>query len=236
MGLLVTAPLMLAIAVAVKLTSRGPVIYQQTRVGLDRRRRLLSGLRRRGFDRRRGIDRRRDGRDGWGGRRNGVDRRSAAFDGQSGRRLGDLGGKPFVIYKYRTMASEYSGADVQVWATLDDPRVTRVGQALRKFRLDELPQLVNVLMGHMNIVGPRPEQPQIFADMREQVDLYEERQRVLPGITGWAQINHHYDHSVEDVKRKVGFDLQYVAGRSPTKDLEIMLKTVPVMVFKKGAL
>ncbi len=89
-----------------------------------------------------------------------------------------------------------NGQAVQVWASNDDPRVTRVGGILRKYRLDELPQLFNVLYGEMNVVGPRPEQPEIFGRLRTAVDRYVERQRVLPGITGWAQVNHQYDQSV----------------------------------------
>jgi lipopolysaccharide/colanic/teichoic acid biosynthesis glycosyltransferase len=195
-GLLVlAAPLMLVIAVLVRLTSRGPVLYAQTRVGLDRR---------------------------W---------RSAAINH---RRRVDMGGRPFTIYKFRTM--EVGGhPDVEVWARPDDPRVTPLGRILRKYRLDELPQLVNVLRGDMNLVGPRPEQPKIFAHLREELDRYSERQRVLPGITGWAQVQHHYDSTVEDVRKKLSFDLEYLDRRSALQDLKIMLRTLPVMVFKRGA-
>ena len=101
----------------------------------------------------------------------------------------------------------------------------------------QLHKLVNVIKGDMNVVGPRPEQPKIFADLRAQIPGYEYRQKTLPGITGWAQINHHYDTSVEDVRTKLSFDLEYVARRqSAGHDLEIMAKTLPVMVFKKGAM
>ena len=128
-------------------------------------------------------------------------------------------------------------SESQIWASPDDPRITPVGRILRKTRLDELPQLLNVLKGDMNIVGPRPEQPKIFAELRVQIPGYEHRQRVLPGITGWAQINHHYDTSVEDVRKKLLFDLDYVSQRrSAGYDLQIMAKTFPVMVFKKGAM
>jgi lipopolysaccharide/colanic/teichoic acid biosynthesis glycosyltransferase len=113
--------------------------------------------------------------------------------------------------------------------------VTAIGRVLRKYRLDELPQLWNVLRGDMNIVGPRPEQPSIFLNLRGVIDGYENRQRVRPGITGWAQVNHSYDQCLEDVRRKVSLDLEYIARQSFTEDLKIMALTVPVMVFRKGA-
>jgi lipopolysaccharide/colanic/teichoic acid biosynthesis glycosyltransferase len=194
-GLLIAAPLIAVIALLIKATSKGPIIYTQTRVG--------------------------------------VDRRSGADGGGNGRRQNDLGGRLFTIYKFRTMYVQDEAR--QRWATADDPRVTPVGRILRRYRLDELPQLINVLFGDMNLVGPRPEQPEIFAELRRQVDRYPERQRVLPGITGWAQVCHRYDTSIEDVRKKVQFDLEYIGRRSPTEDLKIMLMTVPVMVLKRGA-
>ncbi|HTT67625.1 MAG TPA: sugar transferase [Gemmatimonadales bacterium] len=194
-GLVISAPLMLVVAALVKLTSKGPVFYQQTRVGLDRR--------------------------------------APDSDRGNHRRVADLGGKPFTIYKFRTMKARDDGR--QVWAAPGDARITRIGRVLRQFRLDELPQLVNVLKGDMNVVGPRPEQPRIFADLRTQVHRYTERQRVRPGITGWAQINHHYDESIEDVRRKVAYDLDYISRQSLSQDLKIMLLTAPAMVLRKGA-
>ena len=161
----------------------------------------------------------------------GLDRRDPADRG-NGRRLLDLGGKPFRIYKFRTMYVQKKTE--QVWASQDDPRVTSVGRVLRKYRLDELPQLFNVLLGDMNIVGPRPEQPGIAADLQKQITLYNLRHKVRPGITGWAQINHHYDQSIEDVRRKVSLDLEYIKRQSLTEDLKIMLRTVPVVVLRKG--
>jgi lipopolysaccharide/colanic/teichoic acid biosynthesis glycosyltransferase len=129
-----------------------------------------------------------------------------------------------------------NGSDTcQVWASQNDPRITPLGRILRKSRLDELPQLFNVLRGDMNLVGPRPEQPEIFADMRRRVSRYHERQRVLPGITGWAQVRHRYDASIDDVKRKVAFDLEYIGRCSAAEDAKIMLMTVPVMMFRRGA-
>ena len=194
-GLIVAAPLMLGIAILIRLTSPGPILYRQVRVGADRRNpRLPVGNHRRAID---------------------------------------YGGTPFTIYKFRTMA--VSKDTRQVWAARNDMRVTPLGRVLRQVRLDELPQLFNVLLGDMNVVGPRPEQPTIFADLRTQVDAYAARQRVRPGITGWAQINHHYDTSVDDVRRKVALDLQYIGRQSFLEDLKIMLLTAPVLVFRKGA-
>lgn len=196
-ALFIAAPLMLVIALLIRLTSRGPVLYVQTRVGVNRRRRNLGIL--------------------------------------NHRRKADGGGRPFTIYKFRTMRVDGHSL-VQVWARPDDPRITGIGRILRKYRLDELPQFFNVLRGDMNLVGPRPEQPQIFADLRSRIDRYHERQRVLPGITGLAQVLHRYDSSVEDVKTKLAFDLEYLERRSLWEDLKIMMRTFPVMLMRKGAL
>lgn len=165
----------------------------------------------------------------------GLDRRSDRPTAeQLARRKHDAGGRVFRIYKFRTMSADSDRAG-QVWASEQDPRITRIGRILRKYRLDELPQLWNVLRGEMNIVGPRPEQPEIFQDLKERVALYDKRQRVLPGITGWAQINHAYDQSIDDVRKKVEYDLEYIARRSLSQDLKIMARTIPVMVGKRGA-
>jgi lipopolysaccharide/colanic/teichoic acid biosynthesis glycosyltransferase len=140
----------------------------------------------------------------------------------------------FTIYKFRSMFTDAERHGKAVWATRNDPRVTPIGKVLRKTRLDELPQLINVIKGDMNIVGPRPERPSIFVRLREDVDGYAMRQRAKPGITGWAQINHSYDASIEDVKKKVKFDLEYLQNQSMWEDVKIMAKTVPVMIFRKG--
>ncbi len=195
-ALIAVSPLMLLIAAVVKCTSRGPVFYTQTRVGLDRR------------------------------------ARSAAA--RNLRRSNDLGGRPFRIYKFRTMcvnAEQLTGA---VWATRGDPRVTLVGRFLRQYRLDELPQLFNVIKGDMNIVGPRPERPTIFADLRTKVADYAVRQRARPGITGLAQISQQYDSSLDDVRNKVQHDVEYLRRQSLGEDLRIMLKTIPVVLFRRG--
>ena len=196
-GLVLVAPLMAAIAALIKLTSRGPILYTQTRVGLDRRTHRGSG--------------------------------------DNGRRGDDCGGRLFQIYKFRTMRHSPTAADAQVWASPDDPRVTSLGRVLRQYRLDELPQLLNVLLGDMNLVGPRPEQPQIFRRLRAGIDGYPHRQRVRPGITGWAQINQDYDQSMEDVRRKVALDLEYVTRQSVWEDVRILMRTIPVVLLRRGA-
>ena len=186
-----TAPVMLAVALLVRLTSRGPVFYTQLRVGMDRR--------------------------------------HPHAPGTAGRRIQDHGGRLFRIYKFRTM---YQGSDArgQVWAAKDDPRVTPVGRFLRSTRLDELPQLFNVLRGDMNIVGPRPEQPDIFRRLRVEVPGYDLRQQVRPGITGLAQVSQSYDETLEDVKSKLRFDLEYLRRPTAGNDVRIMLRTFPVML------
>lgn len=159
----------------------------------------------------------------------GLDRRRTASS--HFRRRKDMGGRLFRIYKFRTMYQAPPNAD-QVWAQKGDPRITPIGRVLRKYRLDELPQLINVLRGDMNVVGPRPEQPEIFEELRASIEKYQERQRILPGITGWAQVNQTYDQCLEDVRRKVAFDLEYTKRQSVSEDLRIMLRTLPVMAFR----
>jgi lipopolysaccharide/colanic/teichoic acid biosynthesis glycosyltransferase len=165
----------------------------------------------------------------------GIDQRWKQKGRRDCRRSKDLGGRAFTIYKFRSMyvdAEKRSGA---VWATKGDPRVTPIGRIMRKCRVDEFPQLLNVIMGDMNIVGPRPERPTIFAKLCEDIAHYPIRQRARPGITGWAQINHSYDVTLEDVKTKVQYDLEYLQRQSVAEDLRIMAKTIPVMMFGKGA-
>jgi lipopolysaccharide/colanic/teichoic acid biosynthesis glycosyltransferase len=193
-ALVLALPLMAVIALLVRLSSPGPIIYRQLRVGIDRR----------------------------------------TTNGGNWRRQVDHGGRLFTMYKFRTMTVAAPHDRAQVWATPDDPRVTPIGRILRKFRLDELPQLVNVLKGDMNVVGPRPEQPAIFAQLREKIDEYPMRQRVLPGITGWAQINHSYDQCLDDVRTKVRLDLQYLRSASISQDMKILARTIPVVVLRKG--
>ena len=168
----------------------------------------------------------------------GVDRRRRRTDGATAlydRRTCDLGGEVFRIYKFRSMrvdAEQESGA---VWATVGDPRVTPIGRLLRKTRMDEIPQLLNVLRGDMNIVGPRPERPSFFGRLRETIPEYPLRQLSRPGITGWAQVNNSYDSCVDDVRRKVQFDLEYLEQQGMAEDLRIMVRTIPVVLFGRGA-
>jgi lipopolysaccharide/colanic/teichoic acid biosynthesis glycosyltransferase len=240
-ALIVLTPLILLISIAVKATSRGPIVYRQTRVGVDRRR---SGGNRRGAGERRERGRPGDLRGRSDGavvsaaaERRGANRRGdRRANGRRGgdRRAVDVGGRAFTMYKFRTMTlnAELEGA---VWATKNDARVTPIGGILRGARLDELPQLINVLKGDMNIVGPRPERPSIFMQLRKEIDRYHLRQRTKPGITGWAQINQNYDTSIDDVRRKVEYDLAYIERRSVVEDMRIMAKTLPIMIFRKGA-
>ena len=197
LAIVLLLPVFVLIALAIKLTSAGPVFYSQTRVGLDRR-----------------------------GRR--------PTSPNEDQRARDLGGRPFTIYKFRSMRVDAEAGRQAVWATPDDDRITKVGRFLRKTRLDELPQLFNVLMGDMNVVGPRPERPSIFAQLREEIDEYSLRQLAKPGITGWAQINQAYDSCVEDVRRKVQYDIEYLERQSLAEDVAIMVKTIPVMLFRRG--
>jgi len=155
---------------------------------------------------------------------------------ERGRRTRNAGGRLFTMFKFRSMTQRPPATSPEVWAQQADPRVTVIGKRLRVHRLDEIPQLFNVLLGDMNVVGPRPEQPQLFIELRDQVEGYSDRQAVLPGITGWAQINHPYDRCIDDVRKKVEFDLQYLGRRSAAEDFRIMMRTLPVMVLKRGAL
>ena len=194
--LLVASPIMLLAALAIRLSSPGPIFYMQTRVGIDRR-----------WNRTRAVRE---------------------------RRREDLGGVPFTIYKFRSMRVDAELNGQAVWATQNDDRVTAVGRFMRKSRVDELPQLLNVIKGDMNLVGPRPERPSIFVRLREQVDDYPLRQRVRPGITGLAQVSNPYDRDLDDVRRKVHFDIEYMKRQGILEDVRIMLRTVPVMLFRIG--
>lgn len=164
----------------------------------------------------------------------GIDRRWNRTRAVRERRREDLGGIPFTIYKFRSMRVDAEVNGQAVWATQNDDRVTAIGKFIRKSRIDELPQLLNVIKGDMNIVGPRPERPSIFVRLREQVDGYAVRQRVRPGITGLAQVSNPYDRDLDDVRRKVYFDVEYMKRQGVLEDVRIMLKTVPVMLFRIG--
>ncbi|NNF06678.1 MAG: sugar transferase [Candidatus Eisenbacteria bacterium] len=144
-------------------------------------------------------------------------------------------GQPFRIWKFRTMVPDAEAKTGPVWASENDPRITPIGRFLRKTRLDELPQLVNVVKGEMRLVGPRPERPHFVNDFAESMPEYRKRLSVPPGITGLAQVEHEYDTDVEDVRKKLRYDLFYIENRRPTMDLKILIKTLAVVITRKGA-
>jgi exopolysaccharide biosynthesis polyprenyl glycosylphosphotransferase len=144
------------------------------------------------------------------------------------------GGARFKICKLRSMRPDAEGSGPPQWASLHDPRVTRVGRFLRRLRIDELPQIRNVLRGEMSMVGPRPERPFFVECLERELPLYAERHSVKPGITGWAQINYPYGASVEDARRKLSFDLYYVRNASLLLDLLIVLATPKAVFIDRG--
>lgn len=178
-GLLALWPLLLVVAALVRLTSPGPALFRQRRVG---------------------------------------------------RR-----GKVFEVLKFRSMYTNAEAGTGAVWAVRDDPRITPLGRWLRRLRIDELPQLINVLRGEMAIAGPRPERPEFVAKLTEQIPFYGYRHSVLPGITGWAQINHKYGDTLEDTAIKLEYDLYYLKHLSPSLDLYIMFHTAKVMLLGRGS-
>ncbi|MGH9559289.1 MAG: sugar transferase [Bryobacteraceae bacterium] len=178
-GLTIALPAMAIVAALVKVTSSGPVLFRQERVGLK--------------------------------------------------------GEVFTVYKFRSMYNNAEAGTGAVWAAKDDPRVTPLGRWLRQLRLDELPQLFNVLRGEMAIVGPRPERPEFVSVLQEQIPYYRQRHCVKPGITGWAQINHKYGDTVEDTITKLEYDLYYIKHMALSLDLYIIFHTVKTMLFGRGA-
>jgi exopolysaccharide biosynthesis polyprenyl glycosylphosphotransferase len=143
-------------------------------------------------------------------------------------------GERFMIYKFRTMVANAEKDGRARWASKGDPRITRVGQFLRKSRLDELPQLLNVFRGEMSIVGPRPERPEFVEQLEEEIPFYRMRHLVKPGLTGWAQINHEYGNTVDDALIKLQYDFYYVRYWSIWLDLYILFRTVGVVLLLKG--
>ena len=147
-------------------------------------------------------------------------------------RLG-LFGKVFRIIKFRTMQADAEKETGAVWAQDVDPRVTPVGNVLRMFRIDEIPQLINVLRGEMSLVGPRPERPELTTELAAAIPWYEERENIMPGVTGWAQIRYPYGSSVEDARRKLEYDLYYLKHMSLSLDLQIILRTIRIVLLGK---
>jgi len=146
-----------------------------------------------------------------------------------------LHGRPFTLLKFRSMTIDAEASGNARWASQQDPRITRVGSFIRPMRIDELPQLLNVLLGEMSLIGPRPERPQFVEQLSRIIPFYRERSYVKPGITGWAQVNFPYGASVEDARQKLSYDLYYVKNRSLLLDLLILLATVRVILFREGA-
>lgn len=150
-------------------------------------------------------------------------------------RRGDLSGQIFNMVKFRTMRQDAEATTGPVWAVENDPRVTRVGRLLRRSRLDELPQLWNVVRGEMTFIGPRPERPEFVQRFVREIDSYGCRHLVTPGITGLSQVRQGYDRCLDDVRRKVAYDLEYIRSRSLLVDLQVCLATVSVMLLGRGA-
>jgi sugar transferase (PEP-CTERM system associated) len=178
-GLVVAGPVMIVVAILVRLTSAGPALYSQKRVG----------------------------------RHGGI----------------------FTVYKFRSMRQDAEAKTGAVWAKKGDPRITPFGRFIRRTRLDELPQLFNVIKGDMSIVGPRPERPEFVATLSEQIPFFPHRHCVRPGITGWAQINHKYGDTLADTVTKLEYDLYYIKNLSPMLDFYIMLQTAKVMLLTRGS-
>lgn len=142
--------------------------------------------------------------------------------------------KLFRVIKFRSMHEGAEKGSGPVWANREDPRVTRVGRILRRLRIDEVPQFINVLDGDMSLIGPRPERPFFVDQLAREIPLYKRRLKVRPGITGWAQVKHKYDENVEDVRKKVEYDLYYIENMSLRMDFKILVNTVAVVLMGKG--
>ena len=146
-----------------------------------------------------------------------------------------LHGRAFVLFKFRSMTVDAEVGSGPSWAAKMDPRITRVGSIIRRLRIDELPQLVNVLRGEMSFIGPRPERPHFVEALTKLIPNYRDRAFVKPGLTGWAQVNYPYGASVEDARMKLSYDLYYVRHRSLVLDVLILFSTVRVILFQEGA-
>jgi lipopolysaccharide/colanic/teichoic acid biosynthesis glycosyltransferase len=144
-------------------------------------------------------------------------------------------GREFTIHKFRSMRHDAEVGTGAVWASPNDGRVTRLGRLLRRTRLDELPQLWNILRGEMSFVGPRPERPEFVRELTEQIPFYGQRHVVKPGLTGWAQVSYSYGASVEDALEKLQYDLFYIKHLSLSFDLFIILSTIKIVTLQRGA-
>lgn len=205
-GLVASSPFWIIFPLLIKLDSKGPVFYSQVRVGLERR----------GGDRRClsvGCRERRE---------------------PDERRHDRSYGRSFEILKFRTMRQDAEKFSGPVWAKKNDPRITKLGLFLRKTRIDEIPQLINVLRGDMSLVGPRPERPFFVEKLDGIIENYRGRFAVKPGITGLAQVEHKYDECIEDVNGKIKHDLKYINSWSTMQDIRIILKTVIVVLTARG--
>lgn len=196
-GLIFSSLLFLFLPIFIRLDSQGDIIFKQKRVGLNRRKK---------------------------------DRRVVSFDvsferRNTARRERNLFGQPFVLYKFRSMKGDAEKKTGPVWATENDPRVTSVGKILRPLHMDEIPQFINVLRGEMSLVGPRPERPEFVKELNEQVPEYSQRFNGKPGITGLAQVKCGYDTSIDDVSKKLRFDLEYIKGLRLRRDVKILWDT-----------
>jgi sugar transferase (PEP-CTERM system associated) len=179
LALLILSPVLLAVAIVVRLTSSGPVLYHQIRVGQH--------------------------------------------------------GRLFTVHKFRSMRADAEAATGAIWATSNDDRVTRVGQFLRRTRLDELPQLWNVLVGEMSLVGPRPERPEFIQHLAASIPFYNLRHVVRPGVTGWAQVRYTYGATVEDALEKLQYDLYYIKHLGLAFDLSVLLSTIKIVILRRGS-
>jgi sugar transferase (PEP-CTERM system associated) len=144
------------------------------------------------------------------------------------------GGETFMVLKFRSMKNEAEKGEKPIWAVTDDPRITRVGKIIRKLRIDELPQTLNVLKGEMSFVGPRPERPYFVENLCTEIPYYNARHSIKPGITGWAQVRYRYGASVKDAIEKLQYDLYYVKNHSLFLDIIIIIDTIEVVVLGKG--
>jgi sugar transferase (PEP-CTERM system associated) len=150
------------------------------------------------------------------------------------RRIGQFD-QPFTLFKFRSMVADAEACGTPRWAQKQDPRITRIGRFLRATRIDELPQLANVICGEMSLVGPRPERPHFVEQLDRAIPFYRHRASVKPGLTGWAQVNFPYGASIEDAREKLAYDLFYVKNRTIVLDLVILISTIRVVLFREGA-